>query len=459
MCAAELRELAARLERAADEVVGEVMGDLRQAVRIRSVNPAIEPDGGEGAFQDWIAGVLDDLGCRVEAVAVDAEALAETYPAIRPFLGPSFAGRPNVVGRLAGHDDTPAATPARAAALATDQGGRASGGGSVRLLLNSHADTVAPGDTAAWSKPPFDGTLEDGAVWGLGAADAKGSLVTFLGALRTLRAAGVRLRRGLMVHSVVDEEAGGAGTLDLIRRGYTAEAAVVGEPTALRVCPGSRGAQDLQIDVVGRKAHTGEGWRGVNAAHLARRYIDALERLREELDRTAMHPLWRPLPVGHVWNLMALNTGPAARAVPDRCRIEYSVGTIGLEQAEAMRARVDAVLAAVTEGDPWLREHPPAVSWSPRVLEPAVTPADHEAVMLMAETGRTLGEAVRVEALSAATDGRYLTNVARVPTVNFGPGEMFRGHSPDERLPVEHLRRGVAWVALFIAAWCGVAPS
>jgi acetylornithine deacetylase len=130
---------------------------------------------------------------------------------------------------------------------------------------------------------------------------------------------------------------------------------------------------------------------------------------------------------------------------------------IGTEGAERMQARVDAELATVTQSDAWLRTHPPVVTWSGRVIEPAVTPADSAAVEAMVEAGRALGEDVQVEALSAATDGRYLNNLARMPTINFGPGEMFRGHTADERLSLVEFRRAVAWMALFIALYCGVA--
>lgn len=433
MSAGTTLTLAHAIRRAADDVFDRVMEDLATAVRTPSVNPMF-PDGpGEGALQDWIAGTLEGLGCRVQLLEPDADALAEAYPAIRPFLGRPFAGRPNVLAAVGGTD--PSAPP--------------------HLLLNSHADTVAPGPDGAWSRPPFSAAREGDALYGLGAADAKGSLVAFVGALRALRRAGVRPARGLMIQSVVDEEAGGAGALDLIRRGHTASAAVVGEPSELRICPGSRGTLELHLEIIGRKAHPGEGWRGVNAAHLAARYVAALEQLREELDRTAMHPLWAPLPMGHVWNLMALNTGPSIRAVPDRCRLEYSIGMIGEETAGTMRTRVEAALDAVTGADGWLREHPPVVTWSDRVIDAAVAPADHAVVRAMVEAGGALGEAPVVEALSAATDGRYLSRAAGIPTLNFGPGEMFRGHSPDERLSLSELRRAVSWLALFIALYCG----
>lgn len=433
-----MRPLVEALIRGGHDVLETVVERLQAGVRVASVNPSAGGTG-EGEFQTLVAAELERLGCAVESWEPDAAALAERFPAARPYLPPSgFRTRPNVIGWA------PTAEPL--------------GGRRAHLILNSHADTVGAGDPSGWRFPPFSGTVADGHLHGLGAVDAKGCMFAFLGAFAVLRAAGVTLRRSVMLQSVVDEEAGGAGVLDCIRRGYTAGAALVGEPTSLRVCPGSRGSMTLVLRVVGRGAHPGEGWRGVNAIHAAWRYVEALERLRDDLDRTRMHPLWAPLPVGHVWNLMAVNSGPAGRSVPDRCEVRYSVGAIGAERLTELQDVVAACVAGVTAADPWLIEHPPTIEWSPPSMEPAVIEPTHPAVAAMVAAGVDLGEdPVGVQAFSAASDGRHLMNSGGIPAINFGPGDLHRCHSPGEELPVAELRRAMTWIALFMARYCGVA--
>jgi acetylornithine deacetylase len=76
----------------------------------------------------------------------------------------------------------------------------------------------------------------------------------------------------------------------------------------------------------------------------------------------------------------------------------------------------------------------------------------------MVRAGEALGRGpVPVHAMSAATDGRHLTNHGGVPSINFGPGEMRRGHSPSESLPLADLRAAAEWIALFLVDTCGVA--
>lgn len=402
---------------AASEIIDDVVEKLRAGVRIPSVTPA------ERTFQEFFAGELEQLGCRVEVWEPEG-----------------LPGRPNVIGWLPA-DERP-------------------DGGRAHLILNSHADTVAPGDDAAWRHPPFAGALEGGAVFGLGSADAKGCLFTFLGAAMALRRAEIRLKRSVMIQSVVDEEWGGAGVLACVRRGHTATAAVVGEPTGLRVCPASRGAMGLHLRVFGGRAHPGEGWRGVNAIRKAWQYIEALDRLRDELDRTHMHPLWAALPSGHVWNLMGIAGGamgmPAARSVPDACEVNYGIGLIGAESPDAMRPIIEEALNTVTAADPWLSAHPPEITWRPGAFEPAVTDPAHPAVgeLARAVTDLAYGPSV-VQALSAATDARHLVGAGGIPSINFGPGELRLAHSPLEYLPVDELRKAIEIMALFIARYCG----
>lgn len=368
----------------------------------------------------------------------DADAIADRFPEAVPTLArDGYRGRPNVIGWLP-TDDPPDGTRAH-------------------LILNSHADTVSAGDPATWRHPPFDARLEGETISGLGAADAKGCLFTFLGAVLVLHRAGIQLRRSVMIQSVVDEEWGGAGVLDCLRRGFTAAAAVVGEPTSLAVCPASRGMMGLRLRVFGRRAHPGEGWRGINAIRKAWQYIEALDRLRDDLDRTQMHPLWAALPSGHVWNLMGLaggTTDSKARSVPDVCELNYSIGLIGLERPPAMRPVVEATLNAVTNADPWLSQHPPELTWLSG-FDPGVTEPGHPVVGALADAVREVtGSPAAVQALSAATDGRHLTNAGGIPAVNFGPGQMHLAHSPLESLPVDELGRAIESIALFLYQYC-----
>lgn len=81
------------------------------------------------------------------------------------------------------------------------------------IVLMAHQDVVpvTPGTEAAWKRPPFDGVVADDAVWGRGAIDDKGSLVTLFEGAEMLARRGFRPRRTVMIVSGHDEEVRGQG--------------------------------------------------------------------------------------------------------------------------------------------------------------------------------------------------------------------------------------------------------
>lgn len=81
------------------------------------------------------------------------------------------------------------------------------------IILMAHQDVVpvTPGSESTWHQPPFSGAIADGAVWGRGTVDDKGSLIALFEAVETLAARGWQPRRTLIIVSGHDEEASGTG--------------------------------------------------------------------------------------------------------------------------------------------------------------------------------------------------------------------------------------------------------
>ncbi len=81
------------------------------------------------------------------------------------------------------------------------------------IVLMAHQDVVpvTPGTEADWKHPPFAGEIAEGAVWGRGAVDDKGSLVTLFEGVEILAKQGFAPRRTVMIVSSHDEEVRGEG--------------------------------------------------------------------------------------------------------------------------------------------------------------------------------------------------------------------------------------------------------
>ena len=48
-----------------------------------------------------------------------------------------------------------------------------------------HVDVVPEGESNSWSQDPYGGIIEDGQLWGRGAADMKGAIAAFVAAIET----------------------------------------------------------------------------------------------------------------------------------------------------------------------------------------------------------------------------------------------------------------------------------
>ena len=81
------------------------------------------------------------------------------------------------------------------------------------IILMAHQDVVpvAQETLDKWKAPPFGGLVRDGAVWGRGSIDDKGSLITLFEGVEALAKAGFRPRRTVMIVSGEDEEVRGLG--------------------------------------------------------------------------------------------------------------------------------------------------------------------------------------------------------------------------------------------------------
>lgn len=83
------------------------------------------------------------------------------------------------------------------------------------IIVMTHQDVVpvTPGTEKDWKHAPFAGTIADGAVWGRGTIDDKGSLVTLFEAIEALAGQGFNPKRTIILVSGHDEEVGGTGAL------------------------------------------------------------------------------------------------------------------------------------------------------------------------------------------------------------------------------------------------------
>jgi [amino group carrier protein]-lysine/ornithine hydrolase len=128
------------------------------------------------------------------------------------------------------------------------------GNGEPKILLCGHMDTV-PGQIPV--------RIEDGFIYGRGASDAKGPLISML-----LAASEFPKQRGTIVFAgVVDEEGNATGIKQLVKSKLSVDYAIFGEPSGIdniTIAYKGRLAIRLTCDV-GSSAHASAPWLAKNS--------------------------------------------------------------------------------------------------------------------------------------------------------------------------------------------------
>lgn len=321
------------------------------------------------------------------------------------------------------------------------------------LLFDGHMDTVDVGDLSAWKHGPYDGDIEDGILYGRGAADMKAALAAMVYGVKLLAEDGVTLRGDVFVAFVVQEEpCEGVAIRHLIEReGVRPDMVVLGEPTNLGISLGQRGRIELQVSTVGKASHAAMPQSGVNAITAAARLIFGIDLLAPQLHTDPQ------LGPGSIAVTRITSQAGSLNSIPDLCRLiidrrltlgETEVRAIAELQSIINRERIRAEVTTtefemitytghVARGrnyfPPWLlSEEDPLTRKVTRAVE------------------KVLGVRPRTSTWSFSTDGAYTMGTAGIPTIGFGPGKDYLAHTVEECVQladVADAARGYAQIA------------
>lgn len=137
------------------------------------------------------------------------------------------------------------------------------------LGFSGHMDVVDPGRLADWKHDPFDPWVEDGKLFGRGAADMKGGLAALIVAMLELLEKKVALPGSIRLLASVGEETGEYGAAQLTDNGYAdqLDGLIIAEPSINmeNIIYTTRGVIDYKITSTGKAAHSARPQFGVNA--------------------------------------------------------------------------------------------------------------------------------------------------------------------------------------------------
>ena len=294
------------------------------------------------------------------------------------------------------------------------------------LLLDAHLDTVPVADPAAWSHDPFGAAVEDGRLFGLGAADTKGSLAAMIGAAEALDGfAGT-----LLVSASVGEEDLTTAALSHVLDSHPADLVLVGEPTSLRLGVAQKGRAGLVVEARGRSAHSSRPELGDNAVY---RMMDAVSRIRAV-------PLPSDPELGSgVCELIEIHSEPAPSTgmVPHSCTARFALRLLPGETSALVLERTARALDGLEGLSVRLATMNRRVYTGVELAMEEVIPGWRN--------GDPLLEARLLEALRTVPFAApYTTNASAaaargIPAFLLGPGSIDQAHAVDEWVAVSEL--------------------
>ena len=277
-----------------------------------------------------------------------------------------------------------------------------------------------------------------------------------------LHGLGLRLAGDLVIEAVVDEEFGGVnGTLAGRLAGYNGDAAIISEPTTLRICPANRGGRTVNITFRGSGGIMGLAKPGAGAVDQLGRFLAALgDFSTRRRASAAVHPLYRhtgdhvPVSVNKVFTApWGFNEPPT---VPETCRVELFWQAMPGETVEEIDRQFftwfDQMLAAAPDVFVVRPEIEYPIRWLPGS---AISPHEPLVTELSAAAEAALGKPPLVQGIEAPCD-MYVFHGMGIPAVLWGATGA-NAHNPDEYVEIDSVVAAAKALLLFVCRWCGTA--
>jgi acetylornithine deacetylase len=313
------------------------------------------------------------------------------------------------------------------------------------VVLSGHTDVV-PVDGQPWSSDPWVLTERDGKLYGRGAADMKSFLALALTHIDAALEA--KIQRPLILAFSYDEEIGclGAPSLiaDIVRNAPRPAAAIIGEPTSMKVVSAHKGVRSFLVEVTGREAHSSLPDAGVSAVMEALNLMSLVAEMGREARAQADDAHFSP--PGATMTIGKVEGGTAANILARRCEFVWDLRSPSMEEGDAIEARFRAAADAL---DAEIKRRAP--EGGVRVTRRSKTVGlsiDRDSAAETLARALTGDNETRAAAYAAEAG---LFQRAGIPAVLCGPGSIEQAHQPDEWIELAQLEEGGAFMRRLIA--------
>ncbi len=305
--------------------------------------------------------------------------------------------------------------------------------GKESVLLSPHLDTVPAGK--GWKFNPYAATVHKGRIFGRGASDCKGNLISGLEALRSLQEDKIKLNKDIIFAATVDEESGSLkGIIPLIKKRILKPAAcLILDSDAFDIIVAQKGLIHFKVTISGKKAHGAYPWQGVNAIEIAAKIISELKKYKFRYKKHAL--LKRP-----TINIGTIKGGDKVNMVADFCEFEVDLRFLpGMQPEEILSGIKDIIKKSAKKFKLEING----------LQKPCEVKKEHPLVNTLIDVNKRLFGRCGLKGSEGATVISFFSERG-IPAVATGFGLAGQAHTTDESVSINDLYNGARCLQEFL---------
>lgn len=203
------------------------------------------------------------------------------------------------------------------------------GNGDKTLIFNGHVDVVSG------NPDQFIPVIENGKLYGRGAADMKAGVAAMMCAMAELMNQDFGLKIQLQI--VSDEETGGFNCSGyLAKQGYVGDFVICSEPTQLGIGLQAKGVLQADIEISGKPSHGSRPWEGINAIEKAYHVYEKIRSLPFTREKTEFY-------ASPSINLAKIRAGEVYNKVPETCLISFDIRYLPTQDKDEIIRQIKSV--------------------------------------------------------------------------------------------------------------------
>jgi succinyl-diaminopimelate desuccinylase len=323
------------------------------------------------------------------------------------------------------------------------------GGPGKTLVLIGHMDTIPAGQ--GWKHDPFGAIIENGKLYGRGAADMKGSLASIVVALEQLKKSGWKPKGKLIFVAAANEEMGdtediGMGAMATKLKEIAGKDGILvfGDTSDFTITIAEKGVLWLEVLSHGKEAHGSTPWKGINAIEKLGKFLIALN----NMEFTTNHPLLGKSTI----SINTISGGYKTNAVPELAKASVDVRLVPGDEKEKIMARIRALAEEMKKKDNDMNIEIKETVF----MEPVETPASQPIVSILKQAVKeATGKEADVRGEHGATGASMFKKRTGMFTVACGPGKMEQAHTKNECIDTKDIENGVKLFELLAKKYLG----